>query len=250
MKKIKMIVGALAITSLFVGCEEKTERASFEEGLKALGIPTAEEVQNQQETNKTTIKGISDPYWLPYETTEEVEDEPYHTPDTITEEVDNEPYYTPDTTTEEVDNEPYYTPDTTTEEVTEVQEQIVEKVERFIEDEYNIALEDLVYLNDIVLGDGKTVHVFVNLRAYGENNVVDLYFKTLDGFEIGQISYNGGYAIYNGSANTVYVDLNEMNKLSDPLMSIKTTADMKYNPALQEWEEKKAKQHFTPINQP
>ena len=41
-----------------------------------------------------------------------------------------------------------------------------------------------------------------------------------------------------------------MNKLSDPLMSIKTTADMKYNPALQEWEEKKAKQHFTPINQP
>ena len=220
MKKIKMIVGALAITSLFVGCEEKTERASFEEGLKALGIPTAEEVQNQQETNKTTIKGLSDPYWLPYETTEEVEDEPYRAPDT------------------------------TTEEVTEVQEQIVEKVERFIEDEYNIALEDLVYLNDIVLGDGKTVHVFVNLRAYGENNVVDLYFKTLDGFEIGQISYNGGYAIYNGSANTVYVDLNEMNKLSDPLMSIKTTADMKYNPALQEWEEKKAKQHFTPINQP
>ena len=220
MKKIKMIVGALAVTSLFVGCEEKTERASFEEGLKALGIPTAEEVQNQQETNKTTIKGLSDPYWLPYETTEEVEDEPY------------------------------YTPDTTTEEVTEVQEQIVEKVERFIEDEYNIALEDLVYLNDIVLGDGKTVHVFVNLRAYGENNVVDLYFKTLDGFEIGQISYNGGYAIYNGSANTVYVDLNEMNKLSDPLMSIKTTADIKYNPALQEWEEKKAKQHFTPINQP
>ena len=220
MKKIKMIVGALAITSLFVGCDEKTERASFEEGLKALGIPTAEEVQNQQETNKTTIKGISDPYWLPYETTEEV------------------------------DSKPYYTPDTTTEEVTEVQEQIVEKVERFIEDEYNIALEDLVYLNDIVLGDGKTVHVFVNLRAYGENNVVDLYFKTLDGFEIGQISYNGGYAIYNGSANTVYVDLNEMNKLSDPLMSIKTTADMKYNPALQEWEEKKAKQHFTPINQP
>ena len=220
MKKIKMIVGALAVTSLFVGCEEKTERASFEEGLKALGIPTAEEVQNQQETNKTTIKGISDPYWLPYETTEEVEDEPY------------------------------CVPDTTTEEVTEVQEQIVEKVERFIEDEYNIALEDLVYLNDIVLGDGKTVHVFVNLRAYGENNVVDLYFKTLDGFEIGQISYNGGYAIYNGSANTVYVDLNEMNKLSDPLMSIKTTADIKYNPALQEWEEKKAKQHFTPINQP
>ena len=220
MKKIKMIVGALAITSLFVGCEEKTERASFEEGLKALGIPTAEEVQNQQETNKTTIKGLSDPYWLPYETTEEVEDEPY------------------------------YTQDTTTEEVTEVQEQIVEKVERFIEDEYNIALEDLMYLNDIVLGDGKTVHVFVNLRAYGENNVVDLYFKTLDGFEIGQISYNGGYAIYYGSTNTVYVDLNEMNKLSDPLMSIKTTADIKYNPALQEWEEKKAKQHFTPINQP
>ena len=65
-----MIVGALAITSLFVGCDEKTERASFEEGLKALGIPTAEEVQNQQETNKTTIKGISDPYWLPYETTD------------------------------------------------------------------------------------------------------------------------------------------------------------------------------------
>ena len=222
MKKIKMIVGALAIASLFVGCDEKVERASFEDGLKALGIPTAEEIQNkcQQETDKTTIKGLSDPYWLPYETTEEVEDEPYHTPDT------------------------------TTEEVTEVQEQIVEKVERFIEDEYNIALEDLVYLNDIVLGDGKTVHVFVNLRAYGENNVVDLYFKTLDGFEIGQISYNGGYAIYYGSTNTVYVDLNEMNKLSDPLMSIKTTADIKYNPALQEWEEKKAKQHFTPINQP
>ena len=237
MKKIKMIVGALAITSLFVGCEEKTERANFEEGLKALGIPTAEEVQNQyqQETDKTTIKGLSDPYWLPYETTEEVEDEPY---------------CVPDTTTEEVEDEPYYVPDTTTEEVVEVPKQIVEKVERFIEDEYNVALEDLVYLNDIVLGDGKTVHVFANLRAYGENNVVDLYFKTLDGFEIGQISYNGGYAIYNGSANTVYVDLNEMNKLSDPLMSIKTTADMKYNPALQEWEEKKAKQHFTPINQP
>ena len=215
MKKIKMIVGALAIASLFVGCEEKTERASFEEGLKALGIPTAEEVQNQhqQETDKTTIKGLSDPYWLPYETTEEVEDEPY------------------------------YTPDTTTEEVTEVQEQIVEKVERFIEDEYNVALEDLVYLNDIVLGDGKTVHVFVNLRAYGENNVIDLYFKTLDGFEIGQISYNGGYAIYYGSTNTVYVDLNEMNKLSDPLMSVKTTADMKYNPALKEWEERKARRN-------
>lgn len=215
MKKIKMIVGALAIASLFVGCEEKTERASFEEGLKALGIPTAEEVQNQhqQETDKTTIKGLSDPYWLPYETTEEVEDEPY------------------------------YTPDTTTEEVTEVQEQIVEKVERFIEDEYNVALEDLVYLNDIVLGDGKAVHVFVNLRAYGENNVIDLYFKTLDGFEIGQISYNGGYAIYYGSTNTVYVDLNEMNKLSDPLMSIKTTADMKYNPALKEWEERKARRN-------
>lgn len=234
MKKIKMIVGALAIASLFVGCEEKTERASFEEGLKALGIPTAEEVQNQnqnqhqQETNKTTIKGISDPYWLPYETTEEVEDEPYHTPDT---------------TTEEVNSEPYYTQDTTTEEVTEVQEQIVEKVEHFIEDEYNVALEDLVYLNDIVLGDGKTVHVFVNLRAYGENNVVDLYFKTLDGFEIGQISYNGGYAIYYGSTNTVYVDLNEMNKLSDPLMSVKTTADMKYNPALKEWEERKARRN-------
>ena len=215
MKKIKMIVGALAIASLFVGCDEKVERASFEDGLKALGIPTAEEVQNkyQQETNKTTIKGLSDPYWLPYETTEEVKDEPYHTPDT------------------------------TTEEVTEVQEQIVEKVERFIEDEYNIALEDLVYLNDIVLGDGKTVHVFVNLRAYGENNVVDLYFKTLDGFEIGQISYNGGYAIYYGSTNTVYVDLNEMNKLSDPLMSVKTTADMKYNPALKEWEERKARRN-------
>lgn len=230
MKKIKMIVGTLAIASLFVGCEEKTERASFEEGLKALGIPTAEEVQNQhqQETNKTTIKGISDPYWLPYETTEEVEDEPYHTPDT---------------TTEEVDNEPYRVPDTTTEEVTEVQEQIVEKVERFIEDEYNVALEDLVYLNDIVLGDGKAVHVFVNLRAYGENNVIDLYFKTLDGFEIGQISYNGGYAIYYGSTNTVYVDLNEMNKLSDPLMSVKTTADMKYNPALKEWEERKARRN-------
>lgn len=228
MKKIKMIVGALAIASLFVGCEEKTERASFEEGLKALGIPTAEEVQNQQETNKTTIKGISDPYWLPYETTEEVEDEPYHAPDT---------------TTEEVNNEPYRVPDTTTEEVTEVQEQIVEKVERFIEDEYNVALEDLVYLNDIVLGDGKAVHVFVNLRAYGENNVIDLYFKTLDGFEIGQISYNGGYAIYYGSTNTVYVDLNEMNKLSDPLMSVKTTADMKYNPALKEWEERKARRN-------
>ena len=237
MKKIKMIVGTLAIASLFVGCEEKTERASFEDGLKALGIPTAEEVQNkyQQKTDKTAIKGLSDPYWLPYETTEEVEDEPY---------------CAPDTTTEEVEDEPYYVPDTTTEEVVEVPKQIVEKVERFIEDEYNVALEDLVYLNDIVLGDGKTVHVFVNLRAYGENNVVDLYFKTLDGFEIGQISYNGGYAIYNDSANTVYVDLNEMNKLSDPLMSIKTTADMKYNPALQEWEEKKAKQHFTPINQP
>lgn len=230
MKKIKMIVGALAIASLFVGCEEKTERASFEEGLKALGIPTAEEVQNQhqQETDKTTIKGLSDPYWLPYETTEEVEDEPYHAPDT---------------TTEEVDNKPYYIPDTTTEEVTEVQEQIVEKVERFIEDEYNVALEDLVYLNDIVLGDGKAVHVFVNLRAYGENNVIDLYFKTLDGFEIGQISYNGGYAIYYGSTNTVYVDLNEMNKLSDPLMSVKTTADMKYNPALKEWEERKARRN-------
>ena len=230
MKKIKMIVGALAIASLFVGCEEKTERASFEEGLKALGIPTAEEVQNQhqQETDKTTIKGLSDPYWLPYETTEEVEDEPYHAPDT---------------TTEEVDNEPYYIPDTTTEEVTEVQEQIVEKVERFIEDEYNIALEDLVYLNDIVLGDGKTVHAFVNLRAYGESNMIDLYFKTLDGFEIGQISYNDGYAIYYGSTNTVYVDLNEMNKLSDPLMSVKTTADMKYNPALKEWEERKARRN-------
>ena len=228
MKKIKMIVGALAITSLFVGCDEKTERASFEEGLKALGIPTAEEVQNQQETNKTTIKGISDPYWLPYETTEEVEDEPYHTPDT---------------TTKEVEDEPYCVPDATTEEVTEVQEQIVEKVERFIEDEYNVALEDLVYLNDIVLGDGKAVHVFVNLRAYGENNVIDLYFKTLDGFEIGQISYNGGYAIYYGSTNTVYVDLNEMNKLSDPLMSVKTTADMKYNPALKEWEERKARRN-------
>ena len=230
MKKIKMIVGALAIASLFVGCEEKTERASFEEGLKALGIPTAEEVQNkcQQETDKTTIKGLSDPYWLPYETTEEVEDEPYHAPDT---------------TTEEVNNKPYHAPDTTTEEVTEVQEQIVEKVERFIEDEYNVALEDLVYLNDIVLGDGKAVHVFVNLRAYGENNVVDLYFKTLDGFEIGQISYNGGYAIYYGSTNTVYVDLNEMNKLSDPLMSVKTTADMKYNPALKEWEERKARRN-------
>lgn len=230
MKKIKMIVGTLAIASLFVGCEEKTERASFEEGLKALGIPTAEEVQNQhqQETDKTTIKGLSDPYWLPYETTEEVEDEPYHAPDT---------------TTEEVDNEPYRVPDTTTEEVTEVQEQIVEKVERFIEDEYNVALEDLVYLNDIVLGDGKAVHVFVNLRAYGENNVIDLYFKTLDGFEIGQISYNGGYAIYYGSTNTVYVDLNEMNKLSDPLMSVKTTADMKYNPALKEWEERKARRN-------
>ena len=230
MKKIKMIVGTLAIASLFVGCDEKVERASFEDGLKALGIPTAEEVQNkcQQETDKTTIKGISDPYWLPYETTEEVEDEPYHTPNT---------------TTEEVDSEPYYTQDTTTEEVTEVQEQIVEKVERFIEDEYNIALEDLVYLNDIVLGDGKAVHVFVNLRAYGENNVIDLYFKTLDGFEIGQISYNGGYAIYYGSTNTVYVDLNEMNKLSDPLMSVKTTADMKYNPALKEWEERKARRN-------
>ena len=230
MKKIKMIVGTLAIASLFVGCEEKTERASFEEGLKALGIPTAEEVQNQhqQETDKTTIKGLSDPYWLPYETTEEVEDEPY---------------YTPDTTTKEVKDEPYRVPDTTTEEVTEVQEQIVEKVERFIEDEYNVALEDLVYLNDIVLGDGKAVHVFVNLRAYGENNVIDLYFKTLDGFEIGQISYNGGYAIYYGSTNTVYVDLNEMNKLSDPLMSVKTTADMKYNPALKEWEERKARRN-------
>ena len=230
MKKIKMIVGALAIASLFVGCEEKTERASFEEGLKALGIPTAEEVQNQhqQETDKTTIKGLSDPYWLPYETTEEVEDKPYHTPDT---------------TTKEVKDEPYRVPDTTTEEVTEVQEQIVEKVERFIEDEYNVALEDLVYLNDIVLGDGKAVHVFVNLRAYGENNVIDLYFKTLDGFEIGQISYNGGYAIYYGSTNTVYVDLNEMNKLSDPLMSVKTTADMKYNPALKEWEERKARRN-------
>ena len=230
MKKIKMIVGTLAIASLFVGCEEKTERASFEEGLKALGIPTAEEVQNQhqQETDKTTIKGLSDPYWLPYETAEEVEDEPYHAPDT---------------TTEEVNNEPYRVPDTTTEEVTEVQEQIVEKVERFIEDEYNVALEDLVYLNDIVLGDGKAVHVFVNLRAYGENNVIDLYFKTLDGFEIGQISYNGGYAIYYGSTNTVYVDLNEMNKLSDPLMSVKTTADMKYNPALKEWEERKARRN-------
>ena len=230
MKKIKMIVGALAITSLFVGCDEKVERASFEDGLKALGIPTAEEVQNQhqQETDKTTIKGLSDPYWLPYETTEEVEDEPY---------------YTPDTTTKEVKDEPYRVPDTTTEEVTEVQEQIVEKVERFIEDEYNVALEDLVYLNDIVLGDGKAVHVFVNLRAYGENNVIDLYFKTLDGFEIGQISYNGGYAIYYGSTNTVYVDLNEMNKLSDPLMSVKTTADMKYNPALKEWEERKARRN-------
>ena len=230
MKKIKMIVGALAIASLFVGCDEKVERASFEDGLKALGIPTAEEIQNkcQQETDKTTIKGLSDPYWLPYETTEEVEDKPYHTPDT---------------TTEEVVDEPYYTSDTTTEEVTEVQEQIVEKVERFIEDEYNIALEDLVYLNDIVLGDGKTVHVFVNLRAYGENNMIDLYFKTLDGFEIGQISYNGGYAIYYGSTNTVYVDLNEMNKLSDPLMSVKTTADMKYNPALKEWEERKARRN-------
>ena len=230
MKKIKMIVGTLAIASLFVGCDEKTERASFEEGLKALGIPTAEEVQNQhqQETDKTTIKGLSDPYWLPYETTEEVEDEPYHAPDT---------------TTEEVNNEPYRVPDATTEEVTEVQEQIVEKVERFIEDEYNVALEDLVYLNDIVLGDGKAVHVFVNLRAYGENNVIDLYFKTLDGFEIGQISYNGGYAIYYGSTNTVYVDLNEMNKLSDPLMSVKTTADMKYNPALKEWEERKARRN-------
>ena len=230
MKKIKMIVGALAIASLFVGCEEKTERASFEDGLKALGIPTAEEVQNkyQQETDKTTIKGLSDPYWLPYETTEEVEDEPYHTPDT---------------TTKEVEDEPYCVPDATTEEVTEVQEQIVEKVERFIEDEYNVALEDLVYLNDIVLGDGKAVHVFVNLRAYGENNVIDLYFKTLDGFEIGQISYNGGYAIYYGSTNTVYVDLNEMNKLSDPLMSVKTTADMKYNPALKEWEERKARRN-------
>ena len=230
MKKIKMIVGALAITSLFVGCDEKVERASFEDGLKALGIPTAEEVQNQhqQETDKTTIKGLSDPYWLPYETTEEVEDEPY---------------YTPDTTTKEVKDEPYRVPDTTTEEVTEVQEQIVEKVERFIEDEYNVALEDLVYLNDIVLGDGKAVHVFVNLRAYGENNVIDLYFKTLDGFEIGQISYNGGYAIYYGSTNTIYVDLNEMNKLSDPLMSVKTTADMKYNPALKEWEERKARRN-------
>ena len=230
MKKIKMIVGTLAIASLFVGCDEKVERASFEDGLKALGIPTAEEVQNkcQQETDKTTIKGLSDPYWLPYETTEEVEDKPYHTPDT---------------TTEEVVDEPYYTPDTTTEEVVEVPKQIVEKVERFIEDEYNIALEDLVYLNDIVLGDGKTVHVFVNLRAYGESNMIDLYFKTLDGFEIGQISYNGGYAIYYGSTNTVYVDLNEMNKLSDPLMSVKTTADMKYNPALKEWEERKARRN-------
>ena len=230
MKKIKMIVGALAIASLFVGCDEKVERASFEDGLKALGIPTAEEVQNkcQQETDKTTIKGLNDPYWLPYETTEEVEDKPYHTPDT---------------TTEEVVDEPYYTPDTTTEEVVEVPKQIVEKVERFIEDEYNIALEDLVYLNDIVLGDGKTVHVFVNLRAYGESNMIDLYFKTLDGFEIGQISYNGGYAIYYGSTNTVYVDLNEMNKLSDPLMSVKTTADMKYNPALKEWEERKARRN-------
>ena len=230
MKKIKMIVGVLAIASLFVGCDEKVERASFEDGLKALGIPTAEEVQNkyQQETDKTTIKGLSDPYWLPYETTEEVEDEPYHTPNT---------------TTEEVVDESYYTPDTTTEEVVEVPKQIVEKVERFIEDEYNIALEDLVYLNDIVLGDGKTVHVFVNLRAYGESNMIDLYFKTLDGFEIGQISYNGGYAIYYGSTNTVYVDLNEMNKLSDPLMSVKTTADMKYNPALKEWEERKARRN-------
>ena len=39
------------------------------------------------------------------------------------------------------------------------------------------------------------------------------------------------------------VDLNEMNKLSDPLMSVKTTADMKYNPALKEWEERKARRN-------
>ena len=215
MKNIKIVFVAILMSLLLISCNDtEVEKITMDDAMEVLGIPSAEQYQEEY------IKDNSN-------TEPELESKNDNCDSNIEASIPTE--------NKESEEDKY-------------DSYIAQQVERYIQYEYDVELEDLAYLNNISFDNGEEVQVFVDCRQYGENNKIVLYFKTLDGFNIGQINYNGGYAIYSGKDNKIGISIDEMNKLYNPLMSIKTTVDMKYNKALKEWEEKSNNQQFTPIN--
>ena len=215
MKNIKIVFVAILMSLSLISCNDtEVEKITMDDAMEVLGIPSAE--QYQEEYTKDN-----------YNTEPELESKNDNCDSNIEASIPTE--------NKESEEDKY-------------DSYIAQQVERYIQYEYDVELEDLAYLTNILFNNGEEVQVFVDCRQYGENNKIVLYFKTLDGFNIGQINYNGGYAIYSGEDNKIGISIDEMNKLYNPLMSIKTTVDMKYNKALKEWEEKSKNQQFTPIN--
>ena len=215
MKNIKIVFVAILMSLSLISCNDtEVEKITMDDAMEVLGIPSAE--QYQEEYTKDN-----------YNTEPELESKNDNCDSNIEASIPTE--------NKESEEDKY-------------DSYIAQQVERYIQYEYDVELEDLAYLTNILFNNGEEVQVFVDCRQYGENNKIVLYFKTLDGFNIGQINYNGGYAIYSGEDNKIGISIDEMNKLYNPLMSIKTTVDMKYNKALKEWEEKSNNQQFTPIN--
>lgn len=222
MKNIKIIFVAISMSLLLISCNDtEVKKITREDAMETLGIPTVEQYQEEYTKDNSNIELENNNH------NSNIEPENNNYNSNVETNIPTE-----NKESEEDKNNSH----------------ITQQIERYIQYEYDVELEDLVYLNNIFFNNGEEVQVFVDCRQYGENNKIVLYFKTLDGFNIGQINYNGGYAIYSGEDNKIGISIDEMNKLCDPLMSIKTTVDMKYNKALKEWEEKSKNQQFTPIN--
>ena len=211
MKNIKIVFVAILMSISLISCNNtEVEKITMDDAMEVLGIPSVEQYQEEYIKDNSNTESENDNYDSNIEADIPIENKE----------------------SEEDKYDSY----------------IAQQVERYIQYEYDVELEDLAYLTNILFNNGEEVQVFVDCRQYGENNKIVLYFKTLDGFNIGQINYNGGYAIYSGEDNKIGISIDEMNKLYNSLMSIKTTVDMKYNKALKEWEEKSNNQQFTPIN--
>ena len=211
MKNIKIVFVTILMSLSLISCNDtEVEKITKDDAMEVLGIPSVEQYQEEYTKDNSNTESENNNYDSNIEADIPIENKE----------------------SEEDKYDSY----------------IAQQVERYIQYEYDVELEDLAYLTNILFNNGEEVQVFVDCRQYGENNKIVLYFKTLDGFNIGQINYNGGYAIYSGEDNKIGISIDEMNKLYNPLMSIKTTVDMKYNKALKEWEEKSNNQQFTPIN--
>ena len=166
MKNIKIVFVTILMSLSLISCNDtEVEKITKDDAMEVLGIPSVEQYQEEYTKDNYNTESENDNYDSNIEANIPVENKE----------------------SEEDKYDGY----------------IAQQVERYIQYEYDVELEDLAYLTNILFNNGEEVQVFVDCRQYGENNKIVLYFKTLDGFNIGQINYNGGYAIYSGEDNKI-----------------------------------------------